>query len=534
MTQKIKYSITFIIIFLIGILFERFDLDNEIVKTFKNLVNSTSKILYSFSNKEKIFIKIKPNNFQKIVKNRESALKSGILKESTQKWVPAKLELDNINHNVRIRLKGAFSDHWEDESKWSYKVSVNNDSKTIYDLKRFNLQPPNTMSYLYEWLFMKALKKEKLINLKVIFINVILNNSNEGVYILQEAITNRTLENNGKKIAPIIGFNKDLYLAEFTNAKKLQKQGIIDSVNGLEDTFWRAKIEPVQFSLEEADQKQLSYLKKSIYLLESFRDGTLKPREVFDINQLSKVMALRAILGSSEFDYRDIKFYFNPETSLLEPISKESHVRLDLNFKESYFSWWIDSSKIRPHYTSNTNFFLDLLYKDIDFYKLYLNQLNKYSQEDYFKNLIQENKKEFNKFKKVLKQNYPTNKIISEEHLETTKLRVQDFLNPVQGINSYFSNYKDNYLNLIITNLQRLPVEILGIEFEDNSFIRLEKPIILKGKRPLMPVKNIKVKLDCEFKEACKQKYIDKQRIIFRILGQSKDKSAKISKYYHN
>ncbi len=533
MKQKIKYSIIFLIIFLTGILFERFDLDKKIITISKSLVNSTSKVLFSFSNKERIFIKIKPDNFQKIEKNRESALNLGILNESMQKWVPAKLEKDNINYNVRIRLKGAFSDHWKDDSKWSYKISVNNDSKPIFNLKRFNLQPPNTMSYLYEWLFMKSLEKEKLISLKVNFMNVNINDSNEGAYILQEAITNRTIENNGRKVGPVIGFSKDLYLTEFVNANKLLKQGAIDSLNGLEDTFWRAKIEPVQFS-QETDQKQLDYLKKSIYLLESFRSGTLKPREVFDIKQLSKVMALRAILGSSEFDYRDIKFYFNPETSLLEPISKESHVRLDLNFKESYFSWWIDSSKIRPHYTNNTNFFLDLLYKDLEFYKLYLSELKNYSEGDYFKDLIQENKKEFNKFRKILKQNYPTTEIISEEHLKITKLRVQDFLNPVQGINSYFSNYENNYLSLTISNLQRLPVEILGIELEDESFVSLNKPLVLKGKRPLMPVKNVKIKFNCEFKEACKQKYIDKQKIIFKILGQDENKSAKISKYYQN
>ena len=83
-------------------------------------------------------------------------------------------------------------------------------------------------------------------------------------------------------------------------------------------------------------------------------------------------MAIRAVLGSSEFDYRDTKFYFNPITSLLEPITKEIHVNLNLNFKDHYFSWWIDSYKERPHYTNNTNFFLDLLYKDNKFYEAYL------------------------------------------------------------------------------------------------------------------------------------------------------------------
>ena len=55
------------------------------------------------------------------------------------------------------------------------------------------------------------------------------------------------------------------------------------------------------------------------------------------------------------------------------------------------------------------------------------------------------------------------------EQLETNRIRIQDFLNPIQGLNTYFVEYKDNILHLNISNLQRLPVEILGILFDDNS-----------------------------------------------------------------
>ena len=108
------------------------------------------------------------------------------------------------------------------------------------------------------------------------------------------------------------------------NSQRLDRLNAVDSLNGIEDTFWRAKIEPVQFSDDLLGTKQEEYLQKAIYLLESFRKGSLKTDQVFDIKQLAKVMALRAVLGSSEFDWRDTKFYFNPTTSLLEPISKVS------------------------------------------------------------------------------------------------------------------------------------------------------------------------------------------------------------------
>jgi len=247
---------------------------------------------------------------------------------------------------------------------------------------------------------------------------------------------------------------------------------------------------------------------------------------------LAKVMALRATLGSSEFDWVDTKFYFNPKTSLLEPISKESHVDLSLNYENHYFSWWIDSSKIRDFFIKDKNFFLDTLYSDRDFYKKYLIELNKYSKIKYFEELISENKKEFNNFNKILKRNYPTKKIFSFDHLEITRTRIQDFLNPSQGINVFFVDYLENFLTLNISNIQRLPIEVLGIEFNDNTKLYINAPNLINGKKPASPLENNIIKIDCKFKEECKKMSINKQKIIFKILGQETERKAEISQHY--
>ena len=169
------------------------------------------------------------------------------------------------------------------------------------------------MSYLYEWLLMKALKKEQLISLRTEYLEVIINGNSRGAYIFQDGISNEMLKTNDRVKGPIVGFNKNLYLIERKNERRLGELGLTGSLNGVEDTFWRAKIDSVQFSEDQIEKKQGAYLTKAIYLLESFRDGSLKPSEVFDTNKLAKIMAIRAVLGSSEFDYRDTKFYFNPD-----------------------------------------------------------------------------------------------------------------------------------------------------------------------------------------------------------------------------
>ena len=530
--KYIKYFLIFLFIFFLGLFSERFDFDKKIFNFTKYLADYTSRTFYGFTSKEKINIEIKPEHYDKILKVRELSLKKNQLREDIQEWVPAKLIVDNNTYDIRIRLKGTFPDHWNDPSQWSFQIKINNNSKTYLGYRRLNLQPPKTVNYLYEWLLMKAFENEKLISLGATYINLQINGSNRGAYILQGAISEEIIKKNKRQAGPIIGFSKKLYLKEMINSQRLDRLNAVDSLNGIEDTFWRAKIEPVQFSDDLLGTKQEEYLQKAIYLLESFRKGSLKTDQVFDIKQLAKVMALRAVLGSSEFDWRDTKFYFNPTTSLLEPISKESHVSLDLNFRDHYFSWWIDSSDIRSHYINNTNFFLDLLYKDENFYREYLSQLNNFSKKKYYKELIEKNTDEFKKFSRLLNQNYPSKQIFSEEHIEITRLRILDFLNPVQGINVYFSEYKENFLTLNISNLQRLPVEILGIEFEDNSKIYLEKPNRINGKTPLLAVKNNLVKIDCKFKEQCKKLFINKQKVIFKIFGQDKEIKEEISQHY--
>ncbi len=531
MKKNIKYLLL-ILFFFIGILFERFQLDKKILNLSEKAIDGSSRILYSLANTDKIYLNVEGKEYEKILETRKKALKSGILKDKMYEWSSAKLINNDMEHDINLRLKGAFPDHWSDSSRWSFKIKINNDSKSVQNLRRFNLQPPETLSYLYEWLLNKALSEEELISLNIDFYELILNKKSLGVYVMQEGISPDTLKRNKKQLGPIIGFGKNLYLNERLKAEKLKKKGITDSLNGLEDTFWRAKIEPVQLSeFQSVNKQQQDFLKKAIYLLSSFRKGELKPSQVFDIKKLAKVMAIRAALGSSEFDYRDTKFYFNPETSLLEPITKEIHVDLNLNFKDHYYSWWIDSTKIRPHYNNNTNPFINLLYSETKFYEIYLKELNKVSEKNYFQKLIKKNKGEFEKNLKILKKNYPSKKVFSEKHLDVTKTRIQDVLNPIQGLDIKFIEYDKNILKINVSNLQRLPIEVVGINFDDGMNLKFKKRTIIKGKKVFKPAQDILLEFDCEFKEECKKDQINNQTLIYKILGQKKNNKAKISKY---
>jgi len=119
------------------------------------------------------------------------------------------------------------------------------------------------------------------------------------------------------------------------------------------------------------------------------------------------------------------------------------------------------------------------------------------------------------------------------KHLEINRTRIQDFLNPVQGLNVYFVDYKDNFLVLDVSNLQRLPIEIQGIEFDNKYKVYRKEPILIHGQKPFTPLKRNIIKIDCRHMEKCKKLTIDEQKIIFKILGQEEERKAEISKHYY-
>ena len=145
---------------------------------------------------------------------------------------------------------------------------------------------------------------------------------------------------------------------------------------------------------------QETYLKNAIRLFEDFRQNKINIDKAFDINQMAKLMAIKAIFGSSEFDWRDIKFYYNPITSLLEPIGREVHLNKNFSLKDS---WWINNQSIFFE-KSDQKDFVKLLYEDSKFYELYLTELQRLTEKNYLEDIITKNKEEFLNNKRLLEK----------------------------------------------------------------------------------------------------------------------------------
>ena len=529
----LKLFFIILFFFILGIWTEKYDLFKKPSAFFTKIFeNFYSKVISEVYDTKEIVININYKNFEKIKKTRQIALKNEFLRQSDAKWSSGKLVHNNKENKIKIRLKGMLGDHWKHPYKWSFYIKIDDDNSSIFNLRRFTIQPPKTLNYLNEWLYAKALKKEGLIYHRTEFVELIINGNKYGLYTLQERSMKELIENSKRREAPVIAFsNQERLDAEIS---RLTMNDL--SANKISDYFWRSPIKPIQFKKSYKGTVQEKYLNKAVSLLELFRDKKLRVDEVFDLDQISKVMALKAIFGATEFDFDDIKFYYNPVSNLLEPISKEVHSE-PKKFFNRYVNFtsnpmnnpWVFNAE-NPYYPRQKHF-LDLFYNDKVFFEKYLKELNNYSNNQYILNLVEENRSEFEEVKKILKLNFPTEEIFVEEDFKKVSTFIQNTLKPIQK--PYFNLLKisNNNLELKVTNTQILPIEITGITL-DKKVLNLKSKLFIDGLDLNNKDYQKIFKIDCLSLE-CNKINLDKIKINYKILGQTKIYSNPI-KFWNN
>jgi hypothetical protein len=125
--------------------------DKSIGASVSNLLTS---LFHSIIGKEnsnikeiKIFIKFK--NFEKILKDRETALLNSI--NADPRNVPCKVS-DGIKiYKCKVRLKGDLADHWSSAKRMSLRIDVK--GGFIHGMKEFSIQQPKTRQFPYDAVF---------------------------------------------------------------------------------------------------------------------------------------------------------------------------------------------------------------------------------------------------------------------------------------------------------------------------------------------------------------------------------------------
>lgn len=453
------------------------------------------------SNPKRIVIDIKNNDFQKLAYKREIALADGILIASDDDYVPAKIHHDGQIIDVKLRLKGDWTDHLLGD-KWSLRIKTKGDN-TLFGMKIFSIQNPVTRNYMGEWLFQKALEKEGIVALRYYFIDVTINGKHNGIYALEEHFDKRLIENNKYREGPVIRFDEDLVW--------------LGALKGSEfaNPYFSSEIDAFQSSGIIEDSEKFEKYIKAKDLLESFRNKKLKTSDVFDARKLAQFMAISDVMGADHGTrWTNTRFYYNPITSKLEPIGYDSNA----------------GKPIESLQAEKGSLHKKIIFEDTLVYEMYIHELERVSQSSYLDNYFEQLDDEIQKNISILYKDMPYFEFSKDVYYNNQKF-IQNKLNPVKGLHSYFyGNTTNGTIILEVGNIQSLPVEILNITYQGTQIFEPKNNTnILYGEVFFAPVRYDKIEFVLPEGFKWSDQYISDLKLNYRILGHSRLRNESIS-----
>ena len=440
------------------------------------IIKNDIKNLFSdkFQKKEQlpnISIDIKKNELYKLEFTSLEAIKNKSLKFVKNDYQNAKLIYEDKLIGIDIKLKGSSATEHFGKSKKSYQVKLKN-GIFIKGMNRFSFMSPARRNFLHEWVIRKMMMQEDIITKKYLFKNLYINNDDMGVYVLDEEITKYLLERHGYREGPIMRFDNFPFWNNgiaFLNPKDL----------AWTDFFYSADLKIVNENLNEKIINQFNYSKN---LFNKFRSGEIKASGIFDIEKMASFYAISTLMKGGHGAYAsNMFFYFNPITSLIEPIQDDSYSE-PVNFR-------VDPKEFSQSYLFDE--MAKKIFEDEQFLILFFEKLKEYSKESYINEFYNSIHQEFEYLNNVLRDNYDNDKSKGrnkaelkyfaniEEYLFDEKLLhkyanyITNKLEPDSILNSkiYFSNmHKEK--NLIIKLYDKsLPLILNGIFDKNNNKI---------------------------------------------------------------
>ncbi len=446
-----------------------------------------------FSNPDKLYINVKFKDLQQIEYKRNQALDIGLLFASKDDYVPIEIKMNDKEVDAKFRLAGDATGHLKGE-KWSFRIKVKDD-KTILGMRVFTIRDPYERGYLNEFIFQEAIKREGIVSLRYYFVEVIINGESKGIFALEEHFDKQLIENNKRREGIILKFDESLWwdYRRVVNDWFSNSTDWYDYVSNDNIWFYSANIKTFNDEKILADSDLSKQFEDARDLLESFRQGSLSVEETFDTDLLARFFAINTVFGTLHSSFwHNIRFYYNPITSKLEPIG------YDANHYNFYFDSNVLDTYYLPDCIENENncseeigWWWDLFFRDKYFFERYMQELERISEESYIDSFFEDLDKKINKQVNIIHKDTPTYHFSREDYYRN-QIGVKNRLNPRSSIRVYL---EDNSIE--VGNLGAFPIEIVGWNYNNSNF-ELEDILIQPRIDSEGTIKYNTIKLDSE------------------------------------
>tara|TARA_Y100000310_G_scaffold342034_1_gene443442 strand:- start:14921 stop:17617 length:2697 start_codon:yes stop_codon:yes gene_type:complete len=497
----------------------------ELKTKIERIKNENIKIPFNyligqFSNPERIYIDIAWDDYQKLEYKRQQALEAGALISSGEDYVPATIRYKDQSISTKLRLKGDWLDHLEGE-KWSFRIKIKGD-KTLFGMNTFSIQKPKSRGYIASLIYYVTNRKEGVMSLRYDFIEVVINGENKGIYNIEEHFDKIMIEDNQRREGVILKFSEDVLWEETVEVMKFIPNKL-DIYNYQWDRsfslFDSSKIEPLNNKVLE-DPILHSQFIKSKNLLELFRNGELRTSQAFDVDLMAKYFALSTLFGTNHpAEWRDIRFFYNPITSKLEPIAYDGDLASEpLYVLDSYFGGeWM---------------FFNKVFKDQIFIERYIQELERISNKEYADKIYSELNDEVERTKKIIYKDEPTY-VFSDEILYNNIEIINFRLNSTNNLNAFFQRSLplEDKVVISVGNIDYFPLEIVSLQYRDNVFKTY--PRILQPKEFSMPINYNKIEFNVDSRFSTREDFSSNLVINYRIIGSENIKKVNVNSFSH-
>ena len=377
---------------------------------------------------------------------------------------------------------------------------------------------------MFEWLGHQAMRRNGVIALRYDFADVSLNGKSLGIYAVEEHFDKRLIEHNARREGPIIRFGEDLMWREIVQQVRPHRRALS---NGVGDYL----VSPIDgFQTDKvlaSDELRAQYL-RAIHMLELFREGQRATSEVFDVDLLATYFALTDLFGAEHgARWNNIRYYYNPVTSLLEPISFDLQGGQPLKWLSLCGQGTFSSQGVLVNRYDHLN---RTLFQDRKFTAAYLRELERISQPDFLNKLLAETEPERLRALSILYTEFPYYEF-SPDVLYRNQRYIRSVLNPIKGLHAYRHGIDEYQCRLQLGNIQYLPLEVIGVEADTLGVVNLPQPVFLSPRRHEQPIVLKSVHLDLPASADLASLSSSELRIRYKVLGSTQIRTATVTPY---
>lgn len=391
-------------------------------------------------------------NYNQLLLQHEELLNNGVFIASDSDFVPASITFEGKVIPVKIRLQAGDAAHRASSDKWNFELQAEDSS--IHGVSNFYLIDPANNHGLNEWGYLQTLNQAGLQTTSYEFVNLVFNGNDLGIYALQEkpVYLGRALAEQLSGV--VVSFNPVPIwqnVAYFNGNHDLARA---EPVTNLDYLGWQyLDVLAPQNDFITPNEVLATQQEHAITLLQGFQQDDLPAVAVFDVEKYGLFLAISDLWGAADAtSFEHLHYYFNPQTERLEPVG---------------FNGNPSPENGRIHLQNAT-------FNEPVLQQAYIRALQMISTPAYLSQLEAALGDVWDQKRERLPADFASADIWST--LAQQQLALQRSLHPQQPILAYYQVANDSvgsHLEIDVTNLVNLPVELVGLDINGSQFLEL-------------------------------------------------------------